>query len=74
MADICVVVQSGGMLVRNARSGLVEGAEVVTCMQLLTMQVAWGAGATFPCKQSELGGFVGANLLAFRPITAVSLE
>jgi len=46
----------------------------VTCMQLLTMQVAWGAGATFPCKQSELGGFVGANLLAFRPITAVSLE
>jgi hypothetical protein len=31
-----VVVQGGGMLVSIARSGLVEGAEVVTCMQALT--------------------------------------
>ena len=40
LADMSAVVQSGGMLVRSARSGLAEGAEVVTCMYALTTQVA----------------------------------
>jgi hypothetical protein len=40
VADMSVVVQGGGMLVSIARSGLVEGAEVVTCMQALTTHVA----------------------------------
>ena len=44
-ADISVVVRGGGMLVNIARSGLVKGAEVVTCMQALTTQAAEETGA-----------------------------
>jgi hypothetical protein len=40
VADISVVAQGGGMLVSVARSGLVGGAEVVTCMYALTTQAA----------------------------------
>jgi hypothetical protein len=50
VADISVVVQGVGILVRDALSGLAEGAEVVTCMYALTTQAAWGTGATFACK------------------------
>jgi hypothetical protein len=40
VADISVVVQGVGILVRSALSGLAEGAEVVTCMYALTTQAA----------------------------------
>ena len=40
VADISAVVQGGGTLVSLARSGLVGGAEVVTCMYALTTQAA----------------------------------
>jgi hypothetical protein len=54
VADISGVVQGGGILVSVARSGLVGGAEVVTCMYALTTRAAWWTGATFEAASCVL--------------------